>query len=125
MKAEKAFAVIGRKLEKEYKKIGFKYLGKRMFLKKTTKKYDYYIFFSSFFEYIPGVRIEFRVDLIINDRVLLKNNINANIELFHMNLWEMGSHYNIANEELIQSVFADLKIKIDDYLLPQIKKLDP
>jgi hypothetical protein len=39
MEAEKAFAVIGKKLEKEYKKLGFKYSKKNKFLKKSTKKF--------------------------------------------------------------------------------------
>jgi hypothetical protein len=49
MKAEKAFTIIGKRLEKEYKKIGFKYSNRNKFLKKRTKRFDYHIFFSSFF----------------------------------------------------------------------------
>jgi hypothetical protein len=124
MKAEKAFTVIGKKLEKEYKKIGFKYLKKNKFLKKTTKKFDNYIFFSSFFENIPNTYIGLQVDLLINDRMLLKTNINSTSELFHINLWELDNHYNIANETLLNNTFLDLKNKIDKYLTPQITKLE-
>jgi hypothetical protein len=124
MKAEKAFLVIGRKLEKEYKRLGFKYSRKYKLLRKRTKKFEYYIFFSSFFEYIPGTCTELRVDLIINDRILLKTNIYADIELLHIKLWEMGSHYNIANETLIHKAFVDLKDKIGTCLIPQIKRLE-
>jgi hypothetical protein len=101
MKAKKTFTVIDKKLEKEYKKLGFKYSRKNMYLKKTTKKFDYYIFFSSFFENVPDTYIELRVTLLINDRVLLKINKYSNSQLFNMNLWEMGNHYNIAHETLL------------------------
>jgi hypothetical protein len=124
MKAERVFTLIGKKLEKGYKKLGLKYSRKYMFLKTTTKKYDYYIFFSPFFEHIPDTYIELRVALIINDRILLKTNIYANSELFHMDLWETGNHYNIANEALLNNVFIDLKSKIEKYFIPQIKKLE-
>jgi hypothetical protein len=124
MKTEKAFALIGKKLEKEYKKVGFKYSRKYMFLKKTTKKFEYYIFFSQIFEHIPDTCIELRVNLIINDRILLKTNINVNSELFHIDLWEMGNHYNIADKTLMDNVFMDLKNKIETYLIPQIKNLE-
>jgi hypothetical protein len=124
MKAEKAFTVIGKKLEKEYKKIGFKYSKKNKFLKKTTKKFYYYIFFSFFYENIPNTYIGLHVDLLINDRVLLKANIYSKSELFHINLWEMGNHYNIADETLLNNTFVDLKDKIDKYLTPQITKLE-
>jgi hypothetical protein len=124
MKAKKAFTVIGRKLEKEYKSLGFKYLKKYMFLKKKTRRFEYYIFFSSFFAYIPDTCIELRVTLMINDRALVKNNIIANKELFRIDLWEKGNHYNIANETLLNNAFADLKNKIEDYLLPRIKRLE-
>jgi hypothetical protein len=60
----------------------------------------------------------------IQDRTLLKININANSTLFYMNLWEMGNHYTIANETQIHNVFMDLKNKIKDYLIPQIQKLE-
>jgi hypothetical protein len=124
MKAKKAFTLIGRKLEKEYKKAGFKYSKRKLFLQKRTRKYDYFIFFSQFFESMPDTCIELHVTLMIHDRTLLKNNINSNSQLFHMNLWEMGNHYNIANKELIQRVFMDLKNKIETYLIPQIKKFE-
>jgi hypothetical protein len=91
MEAEKAFAVIGKKLEKEFKKLGFKYSKKNKFLKKLTKKFDYYIFFSLFFENIPNKNIELRVVLTITDRTLLQLN---------------------------------LKNKIEEYLVPQIKRLE-
>ncbi|MDR1149524.1 MAG: hypothetical protein LBK66_12930 [Spirochaetaceae bacterium] len=124
MKAEKAFTVIGKKLEKEYKKLGFKYSKKNKFLKKRTNKFDYYIFFSSFFENIPNTYIGLHIALLINDRVLLRANINSRSELFRMNLWEIGNHYNIANKTLLNNTFIDLKDKIDKYLTPQIKKLE-
>jgi hypothetical protein len=124
MKAEKTFTAIGKKLEKEYKKIGFKYSKKKKFLKKTAKKFEYYIFFSSFFENIPDTYIGLHVVLLINDRMLLKANINSRSELFRMNLWEMGNHYNIANKTLLNNTFIDLKEKIEKYLIPQIKKLE-
>jgi hypothetical protein len=124
MKTKKAFEIIGKKLEKEYKSLGFEYLKKYMFLKKKTRKFEYYIFFSSFYEHIPDTCIELRVTLLINDRALVKNNIFVNKELFRMNLWEMGNHYNIANETLLNNTFIDLKNKIEKYLIPQIKKLE-
>ncbi|MDR1287059.1 MAG: hypothetical protein LBK08_05580 [Treponema sp.] len=124
MKAEKAFTVIGRKLEKEYKSLGFKYFKTIQFLRKRTKRFDYYILFSPHFEYIPDTYIELQVTLMINDRTLLKTNINANGEVFRVDLWEMDGHYNIANETLINGVFIDLRNKIENYLLPQIKKLE-
>jgi hypothetical protein len=124
MKTEKAFLVIGKKLEKEYKKFGFKYSKQNNFIRKRTKKFDYFVFFSHFSEYTHDTCIELHVDLIINDRILLKTNINASSELLHMNLWKMGNHYNIANEELIQSIFIDLRNKIETYLMPQIKTLE-
>jgi hypothetical protein len=124
MKTEKAFTVIGKRLEKEYKKLGFKYSKKNKFLKKTAGKFDYYIFFSDFFETIPNIHIGLHVDLLINDRMLLKTNINTRSELFHINLWEMGNHYNIANETLLNNTFIDLKNKIEEYLIPQITKLE-
>jgi hypothetical protein len=124
MKAKKAFTVIGRKLEKEYKGLGFKYLKKYKFLRKRTKGFDYYIFFSLFFEHICDTYTELRVTLMINDRTLLKKNINADSEVVRIDLWEMGSHYNIANETLINDGFMDLRNKIEDYLLPRIKRLE-
>jgi hypothetical protein len=125
MKAEKAFTIIGKKLEKEYKRLGFKYLKKYKFLRKRTKNFDYYIFFSPFFKYIhPMPMQKLRVTLMINDRSLLKTNINAHCEIFRMDLWEMGNHYNIANETLLDDVFIDLRNKIKGYLLSQIKKLE-
>jgi hypothetical protein len=124
MKAEKAFAIIGKRLKTEYKKLGFKYSKKYMHLRKRTKKYDYFVFFSSSFEYRPDTCLELRVTLSINDRTLLKTNIYAHSELFSMNLWDMGNHYNIANETLINDTFTDLKNKIDTYLIPYIRKLE-
>jgi hypothetical protein len=124
MKAERAFTLIGKKLEKEYKKTGFKYSKKYMFLKRTTKRYVYYIFFSQFFEYIPDTYIELHVILVIHDRILLKINKNANSEVFYIDLWKKENHYNIANKTLIDNVFMDLKNKVETYLIPQIKKLE-
>jgi hypothetical protein len=124
MKPEKAFTIIGKKLEKEYKSLGFKYFKKCKFLRKRTKKLEYYIFFSLFFEHIPDTYTELRVTLMINDRTLLKKNIYANCEVFRMDLWEMGSNYNIANETLINDTFMDLRNKIEAYLLPPIKRLE-
>jgi hypothetical protein len=124
VKAEKAFTVIGKKLEKEYKHLGFKYFKKRKFLKKRTKKFEYYIFFSSFFEYIPNTYTELQVTLVVHNRIVLKNNIYANSEVFCIDLCKMGSHYNIANKILINDTFIDLRKKIEDYLLPHIKQLE-
>lgn len=124
MKAEKAFAIIGKKLKTEYKKLGFKYSKKYRYVRKRTKKYDYFVFFSSFFEYRPDTYLELRVTLSINDRTLLKTDIYAKSELFCINLWDMGSHYNIANETLLNNAFIDLKNKIAEYLIPQIRKLE-
>jgi hypothetical protein len=87
MKVDKSFTVIGKKLEKEYKKLGFKYSKKNKFLKKRTKRFEYYILFSLFFECIPNIYTELRIALVITDRTLLKNNINANIEVVCMDLW--------------------------------------
>jgi hypothetical protein len=124
MKAEKAFIVIGKKLEKEYKSLGFKYVKKNKFLRKRTKKFEYYIFFSSFFDYIPDTYTELQVTLMINDRTLSKTNINADSEVIRVNLWEIGGSYNIANKTLINDTFIDLKNKIEDYLLSHIKRLE-
>jgi hypothetical protein len=124
MEAKKAFALIGKKLEKEYKRLGFKYSKRKLFLQKRTRKYDYFIFFSQFFESIPDLNIELYVSLIINDRALIKSNIYANCEVFHMNLWKAGNRYNIAGKALIDNVFMDLKNKIEINLIPQIKKLE-
>ncbi|MDR0452262.1 MAG: hypothetical protein LBH15_04400, partial [Treponema sp.] len=124
IKTEKAFTLIGKKLEKEYKKLGFKYSRKNKFLKKSTKKFDYYIFFSLFFENIPGEYLELHVTLMIADRALLKTNKYLNCEVFRMNLWEMDNHYNIANEALINDTFIDLNNKINEYLIPHIKRLE-
>jgi hypothetical protein len=124
MKAEKAFTVIGKKLEKEYKRLGFKYLKKYKFLMKRTKKFDYYIFFSPCFVNISGACIELRVTLLINDRTLLKTNINADSEVFRMDLWEMGNHYTIVNGTLLDGAFIDLRNKIEGYLLSHIKILE-
>jgi hypothetical protein len=124
IKVEKALMIIGKKLEKEYKKLGFKYSKKNKFLKKSTKKFDYYIFFSSFFENIPGKYIELHVVLTIIDRTLLQTNKYLHCELFSIDLWKMGNHYNIANETLINNVFMDLKNKIEKYLIPHIKRLE-
>jgi hypothetical protein len=124
MKVEKPFTVIGKKLEKEYKKLGFKYSEKNKFLKKRTKRFEYYILFSRFFECIPNIYTELRITLVITDRTLLKNNINANIEVVCMDLWEMGNHYNMANETLLNNVFIDLRKKIEEYLIPQLEKLE-
>jgi hypothetical protein len=124
MKAKKAFTVIGKKLEKEYKKYGFRYSKKYQFLKKTTKKLNYHIFFSSFFGTITDTYTELHVVLVVNDKMVLKTNINAKSEIFRVDLWETGNHYNIANETLINNVFTDLKKKIDEHLIPQVKKLE-
>jgi hypothetical protein len=124
MKVEKALTVIGKKLEKEYTRLGFKYLKKYKFLMKRTKKFDYYIFFSPYFANISGTCIELRVTLLINDRTLLKTNINANSEVFRMDLWEMGNHYNIVNGTLLDDAFIDLQNKIEGYLLSHIKILE-
>lgn len=122
MKVEKAFTIIGKKLEKEYKKFGFKYLKKSKLLKKTTKKYDYLIFFSSFFEYVPNTLLELHVVLLVNEKMSLKN--NAIKEVFRFHLWEAGNHYNIINELLIKQAFLDLREKINKFLIPYIKKLE-
>jgi hypothetical protein len=121
MKVEKAFSIIGKKLEKEYKSLGFKYLKKNKFLKKSTKKYYYYIFFSSFSENMSGKNIELRVVLAIADRTVLRINKYLHCELFFMDLWKTGNHYNIANETLINVTFMDLKNKIEKYLIPHMK----
>jgi hypothetical protein len=125
MKAEKAFTVIGMKLEKAYKRLGFIYSKKYKFLRKRTKKFDYYIFFSSFFKHIPDIYTELRVTLLINDRTLLKTNINADGEVFRMDLWERGNHYNIVNGTLLDDAFINLQNKIEGYLLSHIKILEP
>ncbi|MDR1211646.1 MAG: hypothetical protein LBK40_05380 [Spirochaetaceae bacterium] len=124
MKAEKAFTVIGRKLEKEYKGLGFKYFKTIQFLRKRTKKFDYYILFSPFLENLPDTFTGLWVTVMIQDRILLKKNIYANSEIVRMDLWKMGGQYNIANETLINDAFIDLKNKIEDYLLPYIKRLE-
>lgn len=124
MKTEKVLTLIGKKLQKEYNKYGFKYSKKYKYLKKTTKKFEYYVFFSSFFGNTPDTCIELHVILMINDRVLLEINRNSNIQLFCVDLWETGSHYNITNETLINETFIDLRNKIDDYLIPHIKTLE-
>jgi hypothetical protein len=124
MTAKNALAVIGKKLEKEYKRLGFSYSKKYKLLKKRTKKYDYYVFFSSFLKYTPDAFMELHVDLLIIDRIVLKTNINANSELFHINLWDMGNHYNIANKTLAHMVCMDLKTKIETCLMPQMQKLE-
>jgi hypothetical protein len=104
--------------------MGFKYSRKNMFLKKRTRKYDYYIFLSRFFENTPGPIIELRIIFIIHDRALMKVNINANSEVFHMDLWEMGNRYDMANETLADNAFMDLKNKIENYLVPHIQRLE-
>jgi hypothetical protein len=124
MKAEKAFTIIGRRLEREYKKLGFKYSKKNKYLKKAVKKIDNHIFFSSFFENTPDIYTELRVGLQINDRTLLKINKYSNGQLSYMHLWEIGNHYNITNEILLNDTFMDLKNKIGEYLIPYIKKLE-
>jgi hypothetical protein len=124
MKVEKSLTVIGKKLEKEYKKLGFKYSKKGRLLKKTTKKFGYYVCLPLFPENISGEYIELRVVLMIIDRVILKINKYLKCELFCMDLWEMGNHYNIANETLLNNTFIDLKNKINKYLIPHIKRLE-
>jgi hypothetical protein len=124
MKAKKAFAVIGNKLEKEYKSLGFKYFKTIQCLRKRTKKFDYYILFSPFLENLPDTFTELWVTIIIHDRSLLKKNIYANSEIIRIDLWETGGHYNIADEILINGAFIDLRNKIENYLLPQIKDLE-
>jgi hypothetical protein len=124
MKAEKAFTVIGKKLEKAYKKIGFKYSKKYKFLRKRTKKFEYYIFFSPYFAYISDACLGLRVTLLINDRTLLKTNKNADSEVFRMDLWETGNHYTIVNGTLLDDAFIDLRNKIEGYLLSHIKTLE-
>jgi hypothetical protein len=124
MKTGKAFMIIGKKLEKEYKKLGFKYSKGNNWLKKSTKRFDYYVFLSSFSESIPDKYIELYVVLFINDKILLNNNRNINNIIILIDLWKMGNHYNIANETLSNDVYMDLKNKIEIYLLPFIKKLE-
>jgi hypothetical protein len=124
MTAKNELAVIGKKLEKEYKGIGFKYSKKNMFLKKRTRKYDYYIFFSRFFENTPGRITELRIIFIIHDRALMKNNIYSNSEVYHMDLWETGNHYSMENKTLADNTFMDLKNKTEYYLIPHIKRLE-
>jgi hypothetical protein len=124
MKAEKAFTVIGKKLVKEYKKFRFRYSKKYKYLRKSTAHFVYNIFFSSFFKNIPDKYIELRVVLSIHDRMLLQANQNSISQVFSMNLWEMGNHYNIADVALLNDVFMDLKSKIQDYFIPQIMKLE-
>jgi hypothetical protein len=41
-----------------------------------------------------------------------------------MDLWKMGNHYNIANEKLLNDTFIDLKNKIEEYLIPHLKRLE-
>jgi hypothetical protein len=124
MKAKKAFTAIGKKLEKEYKSLGFKYLKKYMFLKKKTKNFEYYIFFLPFLEHISDTITELGVTVMIHDRALLKKNIYANSEIIRVDLWETGGQYNIANEALINDAFVDLRNKIEDCLLPHVKRLE-
>jgi hypothetical protein len=124
MTAKNALAVIGKKLEKEYKRIGFKYSKRNRFLKKITKKYEYYILFSSFPENISDACINLHVVLAINDRTLLKINKYLTSKLFCMDLWEMGNHYSITNETSIDTACTDLRNKIEDYLVSQIKILE-
>jgi hypothetical protein len=122
MKTEKVFSVIGKKLEKEYRKLGFRYSKKEMYLKKTTKKYVYHIFFSRFFNDTPDKYTELHVILMADDKLLLGTHLKS--EVFYLDLWKMGIHYIIADETLINEVFIDLNKKIKEYLLPQIKKLE-
>jgi hypothetical protein len=56
MKAEKAFTIIGKKLEKEYKKLGFKYSRKNKYVKKATKSLTI-IYFSHCFMKISRIRL--------------------------------------------------------------------
>jgi hypothetical protein len=81
-------------------------------------------FLSLFFENVPDTYIELHITLLINDRVLLKINKYSNSQLFYMNLWKMGNHYNIVNETSLNDAFIDLKNKIGEYLIPYIKKLE-
>jgi hypothetical protein len=124
MNTEKAFMVIGKKLEKEYENLGFKYFKNIQFLRKRTKKFYYYIFFSPFLDRMPDTFTELWVTLMIHDRVLMRKNIYTNSNVVHMDLWEMGGPYNIANERLINDILIDLRNKIDSYLIPHIKRLE-
>jgi hypothetical protein len=54
----------------------------------------------------------------------LKRSKNSKNELFSMNLWEAGNYYNIANKTLLDKVFFNLTRKIEEYLIPQIRKLE-
>jgi hypothetical protein len=77
-----------------------------------------------FYENIPDTLIGLRVVLLVNDRTLLEINKYSHSELFYIDLWETGNHYNIANETLLNNAFIDLKNKIGKYLIPYIKKLE-
>ena len=116
MEAKKAFTVIGKKLEKEYKKLGFKYSKNNMYLIKSTKKFVYHIFFSNFSKDIPTTYVQLHVALTIDDKTIL--NTYSDSKVFSIDLWEMGSRYIIENETMINNVFMDLRNKIETYLIP-------
>jgi hypothetical protein len=122
LEVKKAFTIIGKKLEKEYKKLGFKYSRNFMYLTKSTEKFVYHIFFSSFSKDTPSTYIELHVTLSINDKALLKTYSDSRV--FCMDLWETGNHYIIENEKLINNAFMDLRNKVESYLMPQIERLE-
>jgi hypothetical protein len=120
--AKKVFSIIGKKMEKEYKEFGFKYSKNFIYLTKSTEKFVYHIFFSSFSKDTPSTHIELHVTLTINDKILLQTQSDSRV--FCMDLWETGSHYIIENEKMINNVFMDLRDKIKTYFIPQLKTLE-
>jgi hypothetical protein len=124
MKANEAFEIIGHKLENDYGDLKFKYSKSRKLLKKSTKRFNYCVCFSSFAENIPDKDVGLSVDFFIQDKTLTSARSNVNDHLFFISLWELGNYYNVATVELLNNVYIDLKSKIEKYLMPFIEKLE-
>ncbi|MHC6202755.1 hypothetical protein ACYULU_06135 [Breznakiellaceae bacterium SP9] len=120
MKANDAFEIIGNRLENDYIALTFKYSKSNKSVKKSTKRFSYNIFMSSFSGNIPDKELGLDVAFTILDKTL----IDTNPQLFYIDLWNRGNYYNVATEPLLNTVYIDLKIKIEKYLIPFIEKLE-
>ena len=120
MKAGEAFEIIGNKLENNFKSLKFKYSKNNKWVKKSTKRFNYYIFMISFSENIPDKDVGLQVCFSVDDKTLPENSQ----QLFYINLWKMGNSYNVATEVLLNNVYNDLLKKIEKYLIPFIEKFE-
>ena len=120
MKAGDAFEIIGNRLQNDYKLLKFKYSKSNKWVKKSTKRFNYYIIMISFSENIPDKDVGLKICFTVHDKTLSDDDN----QLFYIDLWKIGNCYNVATEALLNDAYDELKIEIEKYLIPFIDKFE-